>query len=140
MGLGRELCLKLQDGLSHRNLHGRLNMLLLCRNWLDLSLSLRHPLSFTPPGFSSVDFMGLFGLTNAQINIPPAVYSCNLAHETEILLPPRYDTFQTQVFGVDLSRLMGADGSRGLPRPIIDVVTYLGEEGPPLHLPRNTPS
>jgi hypothetical protein len=54
-----------------------------------------------------------------------------MAHEAEIILPPQYDTFSTQLFGMDLSRLMGADGKRGLPRVIIDAITYLRVEGPP---------
>lgn len=55
---------------------------------------------------------------------------CNLSHEEEIILsPPKYDTYRSQLFGVDLSLLMGADGTRGLPRVIVDAVSYLRSEG-----------
>ena len=40
-------------------------------------------------------------------------------------------TFRTQLFGMDLSRLMGPDGTRGLPRVIIDAIAYLRSEGLP---------
>jgi hypothetical protein len=53
----------------------------------------------------------------------------NLSHEEEIVLPPKYDTYRSQLFGVDLSLLMGADGTRGLPRVIVDAVNYLRSEG-----------
>ena len=56
---------------------------------------------------------------------------CNQTHEDEIILPSKYDTFRTQLFGMDLSRLMGPDGTRGLPRVIVDAITYLRSEGPP---------
>lgn len=59
------------------------------------------------------------------------MYAGNLSHEEEIVLPPRYDPFRTQLFGVDLSRLMGSDGTRGLPRVLIDAISYLHVEGPP---------
>ena len=63
------------------------------------------------------------------MNIPLAVYVCNLSHENGVILPSKYDTYRTQLFGVDLSRLMGADGSRGLPRVIVDAISYLRLEG-----------
>jgi hypothetical protein len=61
--------------------------------------------------------------------VPPAVYACNLLHEPEIILPQNYDTLGSQLFGVDLVRIMGADGSRGLPRVIVDAISYLRAEG-----------
>ena len=54
---------------------------------------------------------------------------CNQTHEQEIILPPKYDTFRTQLFGMDLSKLMGHDGTRGLPRVIVDAIAYLRSEG-----------
>jgi RhoGAP domain len=50
-------------------------------------------------------------------------------------LPPSYNTFRTQLFGVDLSRLMGADGERGLPRVIVGAINYLRAEGTPKKTP-----
>lgn len=50
-------------------------------------------------------------------------------HESEIVLPASYDTFRTRLFGVDLAKTMGQDGSRGLPRVIVDAVSYLRAEG-----------
>jgi hypothetical protein len=50
-------------------------------------------------------------------------------HESEIVLPASYDTFRTRLFGVDLTKTMGQDGSRGLPRVIVDAVSYLRAEG-----------
>ena len=41
----------------------------------------------------------------------------------------KYDTFRTQLFGIDLSRLMGPDGIRGLPRVIVDAISYLRLDG-----------
>ena len=56
---------------------------------------------------------------------------CNQTHEEEIILPSKYDTFRTQLFGMDLSRLMGPDGTHGPPRVIVDAITYLRSEGFP---------
>ena len=52
-----------------------------------------------------------------------------MLHESEIVLPGNYDTFRTQLFGADLSKIMGPDGSRGLPRVIVDAISYLRAEG-----------
>jgi hypothetical protein len=52
-----------------------------------------------------------------------------MLHESEIVLPGNYDTFRTQLFGADLSKIMGPDGSRGLPRVIVDAIGYLRAEG-----------
>jgi hypothetical protein len=64
-----------------------------------------------------------------EICIPLAVYVCNSAHEEEIVLPSRYNTFKTQLFGIDLATIMGQDGSRGLPRCISDSISYIRTEG-----------
>jgi hypothetical protein len=64
-----------------------------------------------------------------KINIPPAVYVGNTSHEDEITLPPNYDLLRTRFFGADLSLVMGADGSKGLPRVITDAIGYLRTEG-----------
>ena len=52
-----------------------------------------------------------------------------MLHESEIILPPNYDTFRTQLFDADLERIIGPDGSRGLPRVIVDAIGYLKAEG-----------
>jgi hypothetical protein len=52
-----------------------------------------------------------------------------MLHESEIVLPAKYDTFRTQLFGADLAKIMGPDGSRGLPRVIADAINYLRAEG-----------
>ena len=59
------------------------------------------------------------------------MYACNHSHEEKIVLPSKYDHFRTQLFGMDLSILMGPDGTRGLPRVIIDAIAYLRSEGSP---------
>lgn len=57
-----------------------------------------------------------------------------MLHESEIILPASYDTFRTQLFGADLERIMGPDGSRGLPRVIFDAINYLKAEGISLYV------
>ena len=52
-----------------------------------------------------------------------------MLHESEIALPADYDTFRTQLFGADLAKIMGQDGSKGLPRVIVDAVSYIRAEG-----------
>jgi hypothetical protein len=52
-----------------------------------------------------------------------------MLHESEIALPVSFDTFRTQLFGADLTKVMGQDGSKGLPRVIVDAVRYLRAEG-----------
>jgi len=73
------------------------------------------------------------------------VYSCNRGNEEEIILPtPLYNPYSTQIFGKDLSRIMGDDGSNGLPRVIVEAAKYIRSDcitvqglfrvSPPQHL------
>jgi len=73
------------------------------------------------------------------------VYSCNRGNEEEIILPiPLYNPYSTQIFGKDLSRIMGDDGSNGLPRVIVEAAKYITSDcltvqgifrvSPPQHL------
>jgi len=53
------------------------------------------------------------------------VYSENLKYERDITLPPSQQS-GSQIFGVPLDELMGADGeSGGIPRPIKEAIAYL---------------
>jgi len=52
-----------------------------------------------------------------------------VSHEDEIILPPNYDLLRTRLFGADLSLVMGADGTKGLPRVIADSIAYLRSDG-----------
>ncbi|KAH8109293.1 RhoGAP-domain-containing protein [Phellopilus nigrolimitatus] len=62
-----------------------------------------------------------------QIDIPPAVYSENLKHESQISLPT---ASYSRMFGISLEELMGFDGEKdGLPRVVRDCIQYLRETG-----------
>ena len=73
------------------------------------------------------------------------MYACNRGNEDEVILPVGlYNSYVTQIFGKDLSRIMGDDGTNGLPRVIVDAASYIRSDcltvqgifrvSPPQHL------
>ncbi|KAK9710779.1 hypothetical protein K7432_008224 [Basidiobolus ranarum] len=66
-----------------------------------------------------------------QIQIPDAVYDCNLQFESQIIIPSIYDKgpYTPLAFGVPLESLMGHDAELGVPQFFYECVEFVRTQG-----------
>lgn len=65
-----------------------------------------------------------------QLQIPDAIYRHNMDFESSVVFPSLKTASEgSKVFGVPLEELMGIDGSRGMPRVIVECTDYVTLNG-----------